>query len=150
MAQANVSTGTYEVQVYANGQWRAAAAFDEREAAIDQAKELAENPRYLSVKVIKEQFDEPRGLFVQQTVYRSAPLREETPEVKEKKGEDAYKRLGERHRQRVSRQQAARQAEKSRRRQQWAQVRFALGLTARLLLITGLGLGILYWILTQY
>ncbi len=150
MAQANVSAGTYDVQVYANGQWRSVAAFDDRLTAIDQAKELAENPRFLSVKVMKEQFDELRQLYVQQTVYRSAPVREETPEHKERKGEQAFKRLGERHRQRLTREQAIRQAKQAQRRQTWRQVKFALGLTFRLLLILGAGLGILYYILTQY
>jgi hypothetical protein len=150
MAQASIAAGTYEVQVYANGQWRSVAAFDDRLTAIDQAKDLAENPRFLSVKVIKEQFDDLRQLYVQQTVYRSAPLREETPEQKEKKGEQAYNRIAQRHRERVGQQEALKRARQSKRQQQWVQIKFALSLTLRLLLILALGLGGLYWILTQY
>ena len=42
------------------------------------------------------------------------------------------------------------EAKKAERREKWSGTRFALGMTLRLLLILGVGLGILYWILAQY
>jgi hypothetical protein len=145
----SASSRNYEVQVYAKGQWRPVDAFDDRLTAIDRAKELAENPRFLSVKVMKEQFDELRQLYVQQTVYRSAPMRDETP-FRQKREADAYKRLGDRRRERLRREQVLEEARKARRRQKLGRVGFAISLTVRLLLILGIGFATLYWILTQY
>ena len=150
MPGTSTASGTYEVQVYANGSWRAVSAFEDRMDAIQQAQELAENPRFLSVKVIKEQFDELRSLYVQKTVYRSSALREERPELKEKKAEETFKRIGERRRERVREREVRIEAKKAERREKWSGTRFALGMTLRLLLILSVGLGILYWILAQY
>ncbi|WP_119168038.1 hypothetical protein [Algihabitans albus] len=150
MAGTRSGSGTYEVQVYANGHWRTVGAFDDRLLAIDEAKELAENPRFLSVKVISEKFDDLRSLYVQQTIFRSASLRDERPEFKEKQAEDIYKRIGKRHREKLGRQRALQEVRRAERRERWSSTGFTLNMTIRFLLILGLGLGALYWLLTQY
>lgn len=150
MAHTRVGSGTYDIQVYANGRWRSVGAFDDRLLAIGEAKEMAENPRYLSVKVIKEQFDDVRGLYVQQTIFRSASLRDERQELKQKQAEDTYKRIGDRHRQKIGRERALREVQKAERRERWSATGFTLNMTFRFLVILGLGIGALYWLLTHY
>lgn len=140
---------SYEIEVYLGGRWRSAGAYPDRDSAIDEAKSLAENPRYASVKVVSEQFDEGEQLFVRRTVYRSAPVKDES-ELREAKAVQAYQRYANRHRQRKAQEQARLDSRRNLRKQRRKGTLFAIGMIGRVLLIAGIGLGLLYWILSQY
>ena len=138
----------YEVQVLSAGQWRPAGSYDDKSAAVIEAKRLVENPRYVSTKVVKEHYDPDKGLFLKQTVYRSATVKEEpVVDPKEQAAENTVKRLSEHHRENKQRQ-AARLAYRRRlKKRKTESLRFIMNLILRLVIIGSLGIGILYWFL---
>jgi len=64
---------TYEVYSLANGQWILDARFnkDQRERAIDEGKQLAKQPGFEAVKVVRETYDDNDNLIKESTVYNS-------------------------------------------------------------------------------
>jgi hypothetical protein len=132
--------GAFELQVYGETGWRSLKQFERREDAIAEAQTLGQDRRYRSVKVVGEVFDRSSGLFVAKTLFKSAPLLDESL-VKHRQTERSVQRMVERH-------QARKRARARLRERRIAKIKailFPIGMLLRLVAIIGIGL----WALTS-
>lgn len=132
--------GAFELQVYGETGWRPLKYFERREDAIAEAQTLGQEQRYRSVKVVGEEFDHSSGLFISKTLFKSAPLLDESL-IKHRQTERSMQRMVERHKAR----ERARVRLKERRRAKIKAILFPVGMVLRLFLIVGIGL----WALTS-
>ena len=149
MSTAAIALGaSYQIYVHNGRGWQGAGLHDNRLAALDEAKGLTVNGRYPAVKVIREEFDERSQLFVERTVYRAGKAPD--AEQRQRQAANTFRRLGDRNRERKTREANAVSIRHQARRASLRKIIFAAGLSARLAIILGGGVGLLYWILTQY
>lgn len=151
MAAAPRKTGEvkqFEIQVFQRGTWRSVGGQDTRESALKIAKELAKDHRVMSVKVLSNQYDSNSGHYLQNTVYRSGQVENKADQTRA--SEEAYNQMSERRRTRQQMAEAKAQRERAARQQARESLTFALNVTFRLLLLTAVGVGLLYWLLKQY
>ena len=130
--------GPFEIQVYGEAGWRPLKQFERREDAVVEAQALDETQRYKSVKVVVDEFDRAKRLFVSKTVFRGRPLIDESL-VKQRKVERRVQHMLERNEAR----KRARERLKARRRAKLKAILFPIGMAARLLLIVGGGIWLL-------
>lgn len=64
---------SYEIQTKAEGRWKIAAIFDDRELAVYEAKRMADTGRYASVRVVQETFGGVGDKAKLSVLYRSTP-----------------------------------------------------------------------------
>ena len=72
----------YEIQVQQGGRWSIHARFEgaQKEAAVDEGKELDKLSNVEAVKVVKEVFDTARGTHNEFIVYKSPSMKSKAPE----------------------------------------------------------------------
>lgn len=69
-------SNTFEVHTQSGGRWRIDSVFDDRELAIENAKQAAKKPTVEAVRVVVEVWDERTQRGATRTVYRSSRQQE--------------------------------------------------------------------------
>jgi hypothetical protein len=115
---------SYELQVLDKGNWLTDSVYDDRDLAVDQARQLDGNNRFGGIRVIEEIFTEGSSKSVCKTVFRDSGNRQESEDrIAKSKNEirgRAPKPGGHKQVTRIPRKKTPRRAESSSAGLYWA------------------------------
>jgi len=143
-----MSSASYEIQVYRQGDWSIQAFFDDKELAILEARRMAETRRYTAVRVVEEILDPDTQEARTRIVFRDSRVDKHNQEVREEREKVQEEALEARRRRQQERQKAAKA--KSRERPEWMAPNSVPMILLKALGIAALGIGfILFLNMTQ-
>mgnify|MGYP006427292197 CR=1 FL=1 len=139
-----MSSPSYEIQVYRQGDWSIQAFFDDKELATLEARRMAETHRYTAVRVIEEIVDPASQETRTRVVFRDSAVDKHNQEIRQEREQVQEEALEARRRRQQERQKAAKQ--KTRKRPDWMAPNSVPMIMLKALGIAALGIGFILFL----
>lgn len=134
-----MSSSSYEIQTYRNGDWTIQAFFDDKELALLEARRMSESNRYPAVRVIEEILDSNMDEVRERVVFRWSEVDKHNEQVR-KEQQELQERVLEARR----RRQQERQKKTTPQRSAWLQRNSYVMLALKGVAIAVLGGAVIY------